>query len=352
MKRNPQYLKAPLRQWGSRSLTLIGLTVLAVQPASAVKWVGPGTPTDFNSSANWANGTVPGSGDQALFQNNANATLSSDITVGYLTASFTWDPGRVGTVTIDAGANTLTLDRPSSVNADASATGGGTLNLKGNIALATSNPSLIAGATSRIVFDSATLSSSGAGFVPFVGGGTVELSNSSTASSVSRLIVNNGTSLEVSGTSTINGNLEVKNGSSLVVGGTSSLTVTGDILASSGTPDSKWVIDLAGTSPSTSLISATDINITDVALDLSNVPIYTAPDVPYVLATYSGTLTGNEFASVAGLGHHQIVYNFGPNANQIAIIPELSHATPLLSGLLPLLMVRVRRRRGSCPVAK
>lgn len=352
MKKALQDFTSPLRSWGLRHLPVVGLAALSVQPASAVKWVGPSTPTDFNSSANWNGGTVPGSGDQALFQYSANATLSSDITIGYVNASVSWNPGLVGNVTIDAGANTLTIDSPSSIYADASATGSATLNLKGNIALATSDPTIAAGATSRIVLDSATLSSSGAGFVPFVGGGTVELSNSSTASSVTRLIVNNATSLEVSGTSTVNGNLEVKNGSSLVVGGTSSLTVTGNILPSSGTPDSKWVIDLAGTSPDTALISATDIDVSDIALDLSNVPTYVSSTTPYVLATYSGTLTGNEFASVTGLGNNQIVYNFGPNANQIAIIPELSHAAPLLSGLLPLLMVRVRRRRGSSLVAK
>lgn len=355
MKKNPQHLKRPSRQWRSPSLSLIGLTVLAVQPASsAVKWIGPSTPTDFNSSANWQSGTVPGTGDKALFQNNADATLSADTTVGSLSASFSWDPGRIGSVTIDTGANTLTIDSPISspnaATADASATGGATLKLKGNIALLTSTPSFTAGTTSRIVFDSANLTSS-TGYVPFVGGGVVELSNSTLASSVTRLIVNQATSLEISGTSTINGDLELKSGSSLVIGDSSSLTVTGDIF-SSLTPDSKWVIDLAGTSPNTSLISATNINITDVALDLSNVPTFAQPNTPYILATYSGTLTGSEFASVTGLGDRQIVYNFGPNANQIAIIPEMSHAAPLLSGLLPLLMVRVRRRRGATTIAK
>ncbi len=339
-----------------RPLVLLSLSALAIHVASAdtFRWSGGSStdPTDFNDPDNWTFylGGTPGSGDEAFFQVDATANLYSDTTVGRVELSTKY--ANVREVTVDTNGNTLTLDLITSATANAG-TGSATLNLKGNVVFAASQPSIQAGTTGRVVFDSGTLTSTGGSSLPFYGGGVVELKSTAVGSGIGSVNISGGTELNITGTSSIAGNLRLEGGTSLALGGTDTLDLTGDIYTiSASSTAADWVIDLAGTSPNTSLINAVDINITNIDLDLSNVPSYTATDVPYVLATYTGTLTGDEFASISGLGGHQIVYNFGPSSNQIAIIPEIGHATPLLGGLLPLLMVRSRRRRGPAVGAK
>lgn len=333
-----------------RPLVLLSLSALAIHVANAdtFRWSGGSSadPTDFNDPDNWTFylGGTPGSGDEAFFQVDATAKLSSNTTVGRVELATKF--ANVREVTVDTNGKTLTLDLITSATANAG-TGSATLNLKGNVVFAASQPSIQAGSTGRVVFDSGTLTSTGGGTLPVYGGGVVELKSTAVGSGIGSVNVSGGTELNITGTSSIAGNLRLEGGTSLALGGTDTLNLTGDIYTiSASSTAADWVIDLAGTSANTSLINAADINITNIDLDLSNVPSYTAPDVPYVLATYTGTLTGDEFASISGLGGHQIVYNFGPLSNQIAIIPEIGHATPLLGGLLPLLMVRARRRRG------
>lgn len=338
----------------SRRLLFLGLSALAIHAANAdtFRWSGGSStdPNDFNDPDNWTYylGGSPGSGDEAFFQVNATTNLSSDTTVGRVVLSA---GSNVRDVTVDTNGNTLTLNLLSSATANAG-TGSATLNLKGNVVFAASQPSIQARPNSRVVFDSGTLTSTASGSLPVSGGGIVELKSTAVGSGIGNVDVYVGTELNITGNSSIAGNLRLQGGTSLALGGTDTLSLTGDIytiLAPSTAAD--WVIDLAGASVNTSLINAADIDITNIDLDLSNVPSDTGTNVPYILATYSGTLTGDEFASISGLGHHQIVYDFGPSSNQIAIIPEVGHATPLLGGLLPLLMIRSRQRRGSAAAA-
>lgn len=308
----------------------------------SIRWIGTrGAPGDFNDGANWAGGAVPGPGNEALIRNNpaGTITLSSPTEIQSLNVR------NNGSATIVAGSGT-----PLEINGTTQPirvrSAGASLTLTGDFAL--SDPGSVNtiraedGATLNIV--GATVDSGLSDIrIESRNGGNLAATDSTFNVGQELIVTDFGSSaIEFNGTNTINGG-----GLTLEANAAIGLS-PGDLLdVNGGTIEGgTWVLDVGAGGTGSDFIEAVDIDITNIHLDLTGNVTGSGPGNPRVLATYSGTLTQNGtpegFASVTGLPSGlRLSFDNG----QIALVPEMSLAAPILAGFLPLVAFRRRMRK-------
>lgn len=326
--------------------TIVGSKAVA---ATTVLWSGAGDGSDFNSDANWGgpSDSAPLSGDTAAYLNSSapNVALTSDAEVKALVAAG-W--AQSTTVAVDTGASTLTLE-----GIDVIGSSGASLTLQGDYNF---DPAI--GGTARFkITPGSTLTVDGAVFSTADSTATLGIYNGASSGTVlfdgvsidtfDRVVVQLGQIIEFSNTNTIDSDL------GLYTGATLSFDTTGDKLDVSGnlTGTGTWVFDVSpGTDPFIEVVNG--LNVDGITLDIPATGFAGAhPSSPVILAEY-GTLSGTDFAnhsSIPLLPGQRIVYDFNGDT-QIAIVPELAYASPLLVALLPLFVAR-SRRHGTKPLA-
>lgn len=229
---------------------------------------------------------------------------------------------------------------------DFQSTGGGTFSVSGGVnAINNSGGGVfnaISNGTSTLQLDEVDFTGGVGTSLSFEGGGALVVNRSelTIASNVS-----SGATLQITG-STINGNLGVSDGGTLSIGGssTSDLVINGNFNG-----DGDWLFDVASLSDTDFLNVSGNINLGDTStLTLSGSTSGASTSNPVILAQYNGSVIGtfsNESAFLAP--GQRIVYDFGINSNQIAIVPEPSRMLPILLGFLPVMFLRARSRRSA-----
>lgn len=317
-----------------RKIGISLFSVLAAQQSFGVDWDGgpSGTGIDFNLPANWDGDVFPGSTGTARFTDVGHdgspgfdvSSLSSSITVGSLDFNSTknWR--------IQSGsANVLTVESVISNS------GSGRIDLNGSFSSPGDLDIVIGFGSRRIRLQNGSLVGSGNLSIT---GGQLDLDSSFSINGYSQTSILSGAVVVRVGAD-IGGIVDIQSTADLrFIGNTSAVSTVSGV---SGSGD--WVFDLAANSDvASAFVDVTGTaDIGSLTLDLRNNP--STGDM--VLASY-GTLTGGQFANVIGLGPGQSInYNYGPNGDQIALVPEVSLASPLLAAFLPLFALRRRNRR-------
>lgn len=312
----------------------------------SIRWIGTGgAPGDFNDGANWAGGVVPGPLNQARFQSGGSFGTVS------LTAS---GPTEIESLRVRTGASVSIVSGDGSagspvLNFNRDGLGivsrgtGSTLTMSGSYLFSNTGTSqgiwALGGGTANLI--DASLDSGGSDSIQLRADGTITVTDSNFLVSQD-VLVSQSVPVELNGVNTIDGG-------GLTLGSEATIELSpGDVLDVNGgsVEGGTWVLDLGAGGTGSDFIEAVNIDITDIHLDLTGNVTGSGPGNPRVLATYSGTLTQNGtpegFASVTGLPSGlRLSFDNG----QIAIVPEMSLAAPILAGFLPLVAFRRRKRK-------
>lgn len=312
---------------------------LLTNPAYGVNWIGTGdVDGDFNEPSNWGGG-LPDSGKYAVVSVSDTLNLTEPITARGVRVN------SGASVIVDASGAPLSIN--SSSGTDFSTSGGGQLTVIGDIISlgAGSTLNLSGAGGGAIVLDGAEVGGSPSSGDSVRFDGNVTLTGATKIdSTIEQVDVIAGSVLKVAGGgNSISGDLLLFGGSGLSFEDAGDQLVVGSI-STPGAEGGDWIFDLTSTNSNPYLVAG-DISLDGTFLDLSNLSASVESRNPVILASYSGLLSGGEFAGITGLAPNQkIDYDFN-GQGLIAIVPEASLVAPIFAGFLPFFIFRRRSRR-------
>lgn len=349
-----------------KSFLVVLLLIIPVsQDAHAVVWDGGAGNSDFNNRFNWSSnraptftndGNNPGFETPFFVDQSATALLSADLrTVGL----YVQDGSDVN---VGTGTNVLTLSDYTNTNwFNVFVDDNSTLNFTGNLRGDINDLNVFVETGSELVI-SGTISHDDNLNLRYTGGGDIELQsvavtsfNSTVVEGNSNLLLTGASNLQSSvtvdsgsslnGDGTITGDLDLRGTLSPGNGGSGTLSVGGDLnnqdFVNSGA--GTWVFDAIDSANRDFVSVGGNLDVGVFDLNLVGLTSGSASaSAPIILAEY-GSLSGVQFASVTGLvGNQRLVYDFGINSNQIAIVPEATLILPLALSFLPIFLFRRR----------